>query len=274
MTTRVGIRISGYTALIIMSVVSVLPLAWVWLQSLRTPADIATNPIGFSWPPAFSNYTAAWTQARFSDYLLNSAIVAIGTVVIVLVVSLPAAYALANLRLPASTPLLSVFLLGLMIPVWSVIIPLFFQMKSLGLVDTLIGAIVVESALGIPFGVFLLRAFLLEVPIELLEAARIDGAGNLRTLWSIVRPISTPGLQALAVFQFMWSWNELAVPLFFLQTESVRTLPIGLTFFQGRFSTDTAVLAAGTTLASLPVLIVYLILNRRFIQGLTAGATK
>jgi raffinose/stachyose/melibiose transport system permease protein len=161
-----------------------------------------------------------------------------------------------------------------MIPVWSVVIPLFFQLRNMGLINTRLGAILVETALGIPFAIFLLRASLRDLPYELIEAARIDGAGDLRTLWSIVRPLLSPALQAVVILQFMTSWNELVVPLFFLQTDDVRTLPIGLTFFQGRFTTDTSVLAAGTTLAALPVLIIYVILNRQFIQGLTAGATK
>jgi ABC-type glycerol-3-phosphate transport system permease component len=186
----------------------------------------------------------------------------------------PAAYALATLRLPLSQPLFLLFLLGLMIPVWSIIIPLFFQLRNLGLINTHIGAILVEACLGLPFAIFMLRAFLQTFPTELIDAARIDGAGHLRIIWSVVRPLAMPTLQALIVFEFMWSWNELVVPLFFLQDDAVRTLPIGLTFFQGRFTSDIGVIAAGTSLATLPVLLVYLLLNRQFIHGLTAGASK
>ena len=268
------VRISAYSALVLMSLLSVVPLIWVWFSSLRSSQEIADDPLGLPWPPDWSSYARAWTDARFSDYLMNSVLVAVGTVVLVTVTAVPAAYALATLRLPAARPIFLLFLLGLMIPVWSIIIPLFFQLRDLGLVNTRTGAVLIESAIGLPFAIFLLRAFMRDLPSEILDAARIDGAGHLRTLIHIVVPLARPALQALFVFQFMWSWNELVIPLFFLQADEVRTLPIGLTFFQGRFTSDTAVLAAGTTLASLPVLIIYVLFSRQFIQGLTAGATK
>jgi raffinose/stachyose/melibiose transport system permease protein len=272
--TAAPTRISVHAALTVVSIISLAPLLWVLLQSVRTSNATSLHPFSFEWPPVFRNYVTAWDQAHFSQYLLNSTIVAVGTVALVLAVAFPAAYALTVLKLRLASPVFFTFLLGLMIPVWSVIIPLFFQLRNLGLVNTRIGAVLVETAIGIPFAIFLLRASLRDMPYELVEAARIDGAGDLRTLWSIVRPLVSPALQAVVILQFMTSWNELVVPLFFLQTDDVRTLPIGLTFFQGRFTTDTSVLAAGTTLAALPVLIVYIILNRRFIQGLTAGASK
>ncbi|MFF5263898.1 carbohydrate ABC transporter permease [Actinomadura viridis] len=256
------------------AVISLAPLAWVWVASLRTSGDITGDPLGLPGRPHWDNYVNAWTQARFADYLGNSLIIAAGTVLVVLVCAVPAAYALASLRLPLSQPVFLVFLLGLMIPVWSIVIPLFFQMRNLGLVDTRTGAILIEASLGLPFAIFMLRAFMQTVPPGIIDAARIDGAGNLRIIWSVVLPLARPTLQALVVFEFMWSWNEMVVPLFFLQDEAVRTLPIGLTFFQGRFTSDTGVIAAGTTLASIPVLLVYLLLNRQFIRGLTAGATK
>lgn len=267
-------RLSVYGALVVMSLISVLPLIWVWLSSLRASQDIAEDPFGLPWRPDFSSYSRAWTEARFAEYLLNSVIIAVGTVVLITIVAVPASYALGALRLPASSAVLLLFLIGLMIPIWSIVIPLFFQLRDLGLVNTRTGAILIESALGLPFAIFLLRAFFRELPTELLEAARIDGAGHLRTILYVVVPLARPALYTLFVFEFMWSWNELVIPLFFLQDDSVRTLPIGLTFFQGRFTSDTAVIAAGTILAALPVLIVYLIFNRQFIQGLTAGASK
>ncbi|MFI5693844.1 carbohydrate ABC transporter permease [Kribbella sp. NPDC051586] len=267
-------RISAHAALVVVSIISVVPLVWVLLQSVRTSNATSLDPFAFEWPPVLRNYLTAWNQAHFSQYVLNSAIVAAGTVALVLAVAFPAAYALTVLKLRLTSAVFYTFLLGLMIPVWSVVIPLFFQMRNMGLINTRIGAVLVETAMGIPFAIFLLRASLRDLPRELVEAARIDGAGELRTLWSIVRPAVRPALQAVVILQFMTSWNELVVPLFFLQTDDVRTLPIGLTFFQGRFTTDTSVLAAGTTLAALPVLIIYVVLNRQFIQGLTAGAAK
>lgn len=264
----------GYAALLTTAVVSMAPLVWIWSASLRTPTEIAANPLGLPAAPQWSNYSRAWNQANFAEYLANSVIVAVGTVVLVLVVAVPAAYALTALRLPLSRPVFLIFLLGLMVPIWSIIIPLFYQLRDLGLIDTRTGAILVEACLGLPFAIFMLRAFMQAFPTAILDAARVDGAGSLRTIWSVVLPLAAPTLQALAVFEFMWSWNELVVPLFLLQDDAVRTLPIGLTFFQGRFTSDISVIAAGATLASLPVLVLYLMLHRHFIRGLTTGAVK
>ncbi|SNR56380.1 carbohydrate ABC transporter permease [Actinomadura mexicana] len=267
-------RSAGYTALCLTAVASLAPLVWVGVASLRDSTQITSHPLGLPDRPRWDNYVRAWTQAHFADYLGNSLLIAAGAVLVVLMCAVPAAYALSSLRLPLSRPLFVLFLLGLMIPIWSIIIPLFFQMRSAGLVNTRTGAILVEACLGLPFAIFMLRAFMQTIPQGIIDAARIDGAGNLRIIWSVVLPLARPTLQALTVFEFMWSWNEMVVPLFFLQDESVRTLPIGLTFFQGRFTSDTGVIAAGTTLAIVPVLAVYLLLNRQFIRGLTAGATK
>lgn len=274
MTRSHTARGTNYAALVIMTAVSLLPLIWVLLSSVRSPADIAAHPVGLTWPPRLSNYGQAWEQARFSSYFLNSVVIGVATVVVVLACALPAAYALAVVRIRYSRPVFVVFLLGLMIPVWSIVIPLFFELRNLGLVNTRSGAVLIEAALGLPFALFMLRAALLDLPRDIVEAAVIDGAGHFRMLRSIVTPICMPAVKALVVFEFMWSWNDLVVPLFFLQTDDVRTLPIGLSFFQGKFGADPAIVAAGTSMAVLPVLVVYLLLNRQFIAGITAGATK
>lgn len=263
-----------YAALAVMTAVSLLPLVWVLASSLRTEADIAAHPIGLSWPPHVGNYAEAWRQARFSSYFLNSALVGVATVLLVLVCTVPAAYAFAVVRVRYSRPVFLLFLLGLMIPVWSIVIPLFYELRTLGLIDTRSGAVFIEAAIGLPFAVFMLRAAMRDLPREIVEAAVIDGAGHLRMLRSVVLPLCTPAIKALVVFEFMWSWNELVVPLFFLQSDAVRTLPIGLSFFQGKFGADPSIVAAGTSMAVLPVLLVYLFLNRQFVDGITAGATK
>jgi len=274
MTRTPASRGATYAALAVMTGISLIPLVWVLASSLRTEADIARHPVGISWPLHFSNYTEAWTQARFSSYFLNSVVVGVATVLLVLACTVPAAYALAVVRVRYSRPIFLVFLLGLMIPVWSIVIPLFYELRSLGLINTRTGAVLIEAAVGLPFAVFMLRAAMRDLPRDVIEAAVIDGAGHLRMLRTIVLPLCMPAVKALIVFEFMWSWNELVVPLFFLQSDSVRTLPIGLSFFQGRFGADPSIVAAGTSMAVLPVLVVYLLLNRQFIDGITAGATK
>jgi ABC-type glycerol-3-phosphate transport system permease component len=274
MTRPHATRGPTYTALAVMTVISLLPLAWVLASSLRTEADIAAHPIGITWPPRLSNYAHAWTQARFSAYFLNSVVVGTATVLLVLLCGLPAAYALAVVRVRYSRPIFLAFLLGLMIPIWSIVIPLFYELRNLGLLNTRTGAVLIEAAIGLPFAIFMLRAAARDLPRDVIEAAIIDGASHPRMLATIVLPLCMPTIKALIVFEFMWSWNDLVIPLFFLQSDNVRTLPIGLSFFEGRFGADPAIVAAGTSMAALPVLIVYLLLNRQFIEGITAGATK
>lgn len=265
---------ASYSALVFMTLLSLLPLVWVLMSSVRTESDIDAHPLGLTWPPHLSNYGEAWTQARFSSYFLNSVAVAVATVLVVLICTIPAAYAITVVRVRFSRAVFYVILLGLMIPVWSIVIPLFYEMRSLGLINTRSGAVLIEAAVGLPFAVFMMRAALRDLPRDVIEAAIIDGASHLRMLRSLVVPLCMPTIKALIVFEFMWSWNELVVPLFFLQADSVRTLPIGLSFFQGRFGADPAIVAAGTSMAVLPVLLVYLVLNRQFIDGITAGASK
>lgn len=274
MTNRRISRGVSYSALAFMTGVSLLPLIWVLMSSLRTEADIDAHPIGLSWPLHLSNYREAWIQARFSSYFLNSVVVAVATVLLVLICTVPAAYAITVVRVRFSRAVFLAILLGLMIPIWSIVIPLFYEMRSLGLINTRSGAVLIEAAVGLPFAVFMLRAAFRDLPRDVIEAAVIDGAGHLRMLRSVVVPLCMPAIKALIVFEFMWSWNELVVPLFFLQADNVRTLPIGLSFFQGRFGADPAIVAAGTSMAVLPVLVVYLLLNRQFIDGITAGASR
>jgi ABC-type glycerol-3-phosphate transport system permease component len=267
-------RAFNYTFLFTVSLVSTIPLLWVWLSAFRTSADIADNPLGLPIPPHPENLVKAWEVGRIGLYALNSLEVAVGTVIVVLVCSVLAGYALTCLDLPASDAVFVFLLLGLMVPTWALIMPLYYQLRDLSLINSLLGVILVQSALGLPFGVFMMRSFFRSFSREILDAAKIDGAGQLRTVLSIVTPLAGPAIKALAVFQFMWAWNELVVPLFFLQEEDLRTIPLGLTFLQGRFTSDTAVIAAGACVASLPVLVVYLLLSRQFIRGLTAGAVK
>jgi len=274
MRSRRIARGASYSSLVFMTLVSLLPLVWVLMSSVRTESDIDAHPLGLTWPPHLSNYGEAWTQARFSSYFLNSVAVAVATVLVVLICTIPAAYAITVVRVRFSRAVFYVILLGLMIPVWSIVIPLFYEMRSLGLINTRSGAVLIEAAVGLPFAVFMMRAALRDLPRDVIEAAIIDGASHLRMLRSLVVPLCMPTIKALIVFEFMWSWNELVVPLFFLQADSVRTLPIGLSFFQGRFGADPAIVAAGTSMAVLPVLLVYLVLNRQFIDGITAGASK
>lgn len=267
-------RLVAYVFLGVVTAISLGPSLWILSTSFRTPIDAAADPFGVPIPGTLGNYSEAWTTARFGDYALNSFVIALGTVVVVGTAGMLCAYGLTILRPRGSGALTATLLVGMTLPIWALINPLFRLVRDIGMLDSRIGVMLVESAIGLPLAVFLFRSFLKEFPTALLEAARIDGASSVRMLWSIVLPLSTPVLYTVLVFQFMFSWNELVIPLFLLQSDEARTLPVGLTFFQGRYSSNQSLISAGAVLASAPILIVYLIFQRRFVTGLTAGAVK
>ena len=185
-----------------------------------------------------------------------------------------AGYALALLPLPGRDGILMLFLLGLMVPFQSVMIPLYYLLRDLHLLETYWAFIVPGIALRLPFGIFLMRGFFRGLPPELADAARIDGANEWHVFRQVMLPLAMPGLATLVVFQFMWTWNQFLMPLIFVQRDELRPVSLGTMFFFGRFTADRGMIAAGVTISMLPVVILYLFLQRRFIEGITAGALK
>ena len=267
-------RVLGYVALGVTSVVALVPTLWILVLSLRTTKDVAEDPFGLPVPPTLANYTEAWSTARFGDYLLNSFLIALGAVVLVVLTGLLAAFSMTTLRPPGSGALLAVFLVGMTLPIWALINPLFRLMRDTGLLDTRSGVILVEAAIGLPLAIFLFRSFLRDIPEDLIEAAVIDGATPLRILVHVTAPLAIPVVYTVVVFQFMFSWNEFVIPLFLLQSDEARTLPLGLSYFQGRYGSDQSLVSAGAIMASAPIVVVYLLFQRHFVTGLTAGAVK
>lgn len=192
----------------------------------------------------------------------------------VVALSALAGYGIARFRFPGRVLAFGAILLGLTIPFQSVMIPLYYQLLGMGLLGTYWAVILPGIAFGLPFGVFLMAAFFEDLPKELHEAGRVDGCGELRIFWSVMLPLAKPAVSTLVVFQFMRSWNEFLMPLLYLQDESKRPIPLGLMFFQGTYTRDIGLIAAGVTLATIPVIVVYLLFQRQFVRGLTAGAVK
>ena len=178
------------------------------------------------------------------------------------------------LPLPGRDGVLVLFLLGLMVPFQSVMIPIYYLLRDTHLLETYWAFIVPGIAIRLPFGIFLMRGFFRGLPPELGDAARTDGANEWGVFRQVMLPLSWPGLATLIVFQFMWAWNEFAMPLIFVQRDELRPVSLGTMFFFGRFTADRGMIAAGVTLSMIPVVLLYLILQRRFIEGITAGALK
>lgn len=250
------------------------PIIVMVLSGFKSTAEIYASP--FALPQTFTlkNFAAIWTETRFPPYLLNSMIVTCAATVLIIVIGTTAAYAIARYDFRGNELLYLFFLSGLVVPLKLAVIPLFIQLKVLGLIDTRLGLVLVYTAMGLPSAIFILTGFLRTLPSELEDQARIDGAGEARIMTSIMLPLARPAMVIAGIHNAVPIWNDFFFPLVFLQNNDLKTLPQGLTVFMGEYNTDWGVLFAGLTLAALPITIVYVLLSRQFIAGLTHGAVK
>lgn len=253
----------------------VAPFVFILLTSLKTEAEIYGSTV-FALPKtvAWSNYAHAWGRGNFAATFLNSVIITCIKVPLGLLVSAMAAYALAQMQIRGRNAIFLVILFGTMIPFQVLLAPLFSLVNSLGLINSYVGVILPYIAFGVPYQVFVLRGFFRHVPKELTEAALLDGASHVTIFWRIFLPLSLPALAALVILDFVATWNEFAMALVILQDSGKWTLPLGLMSFQGQFASAYGQLNAAIMMTVLPAVIVYLIFQRYFISGLTAGAVK
>jgi ABC-type glycerol-3-phosphate transport system permease component len=268
-----------YAALIITSLAMIGPFYWAFATSFKPSGDVfASPPKLIPNPWTVQNYRDVFTLLPFPRYFLNSVIVT-GTIVALNVVfDTAAAYAFAKLRFPGRNALFFLLLITLMVPFQVNLIPLYRLMVALHNISPLLG-VDTYSALILPgmiqvFGIFLMRQFLQSIPDEILESARVDGASEFMILRKIVFPIAAPGMAALAIFVFLGAWNDFLWPLIVTNSDSIRTLPVGLALLARKNTVNWGDTMAGTVLAAAPLIVVFLILQRRFIEGLTTGSVK
>lgn len=271
---RFGGNVVTYAILIFFFLVFLMPFVWIWFSAFKSAREIAADPFSPPTSLAPTNLVEAWTVGRFSQYILNSAIYSFAIVAGVVILSCLAGYALAQLPLPGRNGIFVLFLMGLMIPFQSVMIPLYYLLRDFHILETYWAFILPGIAVRLPFGIFLMRGFFRGLPGELADAGRTDGANEWQVFRQIMLPLSWPGVATLMVFQFMWTWNQFAMPLIFVQREELRPVSLGTMFFFGRFTADRGLIAAGVTIAMIPIVALYLVLQRRFIEGITAGALK
>lgn len=268
-------KIPSYILLLIFSIIAIFPIALILNTSLRNRADIIQNgPIALPKVFHFENYVNAWEQGHFLVYYKNSLIITFATIIGVLVLSLLAAYAFAFLKFKGKSFWYILVILGLIVPVELVVIPTFYNMIFLHLSKTNWVLILPQIAGTVPFGIFLLRGFMKDLPKELMESARIDGASEFRIIFNIVTPLVKPALITLLIFTAMWSWNNFFLPTVLVQRDSLRTVPLGLLFFQSTRLTDFSLIMAGAIIVATPIIVIYLIFQRNLIRGITAGALK
>lgn len=267
-------HIARHSMLTLVAVIAIGPLILLTLTALKTNAELAVNPLGLPRHWMFSNFVGAFTSAHMADFVLNSVVVVLPTLAIVLALASAAGYALAAFDFPGKGVMLALCLVGLVIPAISLVVPIFYLLQDVGLVDSHFGLVAAEAAQALPLAIFVMRAAFLDLPDELREAALVDGAGELRAFRSISLPLVASGLAAAAVLTFLSAWNDFLLPLVLINTESLRTLPLGLSYLQGRYVTDVPLLAAATLITAVPSIIIYVVLQKQFIRGVVQGAVK
>lgn len=256
------------------AVVAVGPLVFMVTNSFRTQEAIASDPLGLPLPPTLDNYQEAWLTASFDTYFLNSILVTVGSVALTTLVSLPAAYAFARSRSKFFAGIEAVYLAGLMLPVNLAILPLFYLLNDLQLTSNIGSLILVYGAGGIPFTTFVLALFFRQMPKEVEEAALLDGASPVQTFVRVLLPLVRPAIATVVVFRFVPIWNDFFYPLILIRNSDAYTLPVGLTRFFGQYSTDWAQLFAGLSIATVPLIVLFLLATKQIISGLTSGMTK
>jgi ABC-type glycerol-3-phosphate transport system permease component len=273
-TTR-GVKsgVATYAVFAALTVAVAYPLLWMLMSSVKTRFAIFQSPMGLPTAPTLDNYTRALGDGHFGANLVNSLAVTIPSVVLVVLVAALAAFAFARLRFPGSRVLFYVLLIGVMVPPQAIVIPVFQVIFRMGLLNTFTGLILVYMSWS-PVAILILTTFFRGIPGEIFEAAEVEGAGVLRSFWSIGLPLAKPALATVAIFYFVWVFNDFLYPLVLLQDSDRATIPLGLMQFQGRYRVDWGTQNAALTMAAAVPVVFYMIFQDKFVRGLTAGAVK
>ena len=263
------------TASVLLVLVCLFPFWWMVLSSVKTLRELYTVP-PIWWPaaPTWENYRTVLFESNIPRYFLNSIIISVGSTALALVLAIFASYGFARFNFKGKPLLQSFVLVGQLLPTAAIIVPLFVTHRVLNLVNTYWGLILVYMIITLPLSVWMLTSYFKNIPVELEEAAIIDGASRLECLFRITLPLSLPGLASVMVYAFVTTWNEFIFALCFATDSSVKTLPIGLAEFSTEFNTDWGAVMAASVVMTLPIAILFLSMQRLFVGGLTAGATK
>lgn len=258
---------------LLLVVLLMFPMYWMLRTSVASTSELSQTPVPL-WPQGWdlANYVEPWRQYPFARWLTNSVVVAGVSVLLTVALNLAAGYAFAKLRFPGRDLLFLLIISTLMVPVQVIMIPQFQVVIELGLLDNPMG--VVLPRLAEAFGLFMARQFFLGIPDELIDAARVDGAGHVRTFWSVALPLSGPLVAVLVIFTFMWRWNEFIWPLIVLTSADSYTLPVGLQFLVQQFGSDYGPLLAMSFLSILPMLLVFAVFQRFFVEGVARSGLR
>ncbi len=270
------LALRGLGGLIVLfwSTLVVVPLVILFSVALKSPVDLLNNPMG--WPARFvwTNFADAWNNAELGQAFFNSVLITSCALLGLIVCGASAAYPLARFTGPWSQRTYTYFVAGLIVPFQLGLFPLYKEMHDLGLINTYYGAILLYIAVNLPFVIFLYTGFIKTVPRELEEAALLDGAGPMQTFWLIVFPLLRPVTATVAITSTLSIWNDFFIPLIFLQRDGMQTLPLAIYNFVGQFNNNWSLIFASVIISSLPLIVLFLILQRYFIKGIAAGALR
>jgi ABC-type glycerol-3-phosphate transport system permease component len=260
--------------LVILAVATLYPLLFTIIASLKTRGEFATNPLGFVNDLTFDNYFETFERMQVWRLLLNSIITTAGGLILSTVAALFIAYAVTKLKIRGGNFIFLFIIAMLVIPSQVIIYPLYETILDLGFGGTYQGLILAYAAFGLPLGTYLLSAYFRSIPDELIEAARLDGAGDIRILFSVLLPISIPAIAALSILNFVWMWNDLLLPLVILGGSDKKTLMVGVALLSGQYDISIPLISAGLIVALLPVILVYMLFQRQILSGAIAGAVR
>lgn len=267
-------KIFFQSVLIINSLLVLLPVFFLFNSSLRESNEFARTPFALARDPYWENYSKVWTEGSFGSYFFNSLIITGGSLILILILSLGAGFVLGRYQFKGNNLVFGFILTGMLVPAKLAILPLFIQLKWMGLLDSRLGLILVYTSAALPAAIFIMSGFFRSLPTDLDNAARIDGASEFVLLRRVLVPLVRPGMAIVAIYSAIPIWNDFFLPLVFLQSPEKKTLMQGLTVFFGQYASQWGVLFAGLCLAALPLIVLYLVLSEQFIKGLTAGAVK
>lgn len=271
---RIALRAVLYLVLAAFCVITLYPLVWMLYTSFKSNGEIMMN--SFALPTVLhpENYAKAWTTAKIGTYFANSLFVTVASIALTLLCGAAAAFILAKFKFRGRDFVLSLFIVGMLIPMQAILVPLFIQMKSLRLIDTPASLILAYTAFSLPLTIFILESFIRALPDSIMEAAVLDGASLPRLFAAIVLPMSGPAVATVTILNFLADWKEFSLALIFISAEAKKTLPLGLYNFIGAYSTNYAQLMAAMTIASLPLILMYALFQDRVIAGMADGAVK
>ncbi len=266
--------IATHVVLLAWSAVVLFPLYTMLINSIKPKREIFRDPYGFPSTVTFEGYQSAWTDGRFDIYFRNSITVTVISLALILLLGSLAAYGLASWRSRVSTLIYLGFVAGLMVPIRLGTINIFQIILALGLNDSIWSLVPVYVAMGLPVATFVMVPFIRALPGDLIDAARVDGASELRIYASVIMPMVRPALATVAIFNLIPIWNDLWFPLIFIRSQQARTVIYGVSLLFGQYQTDWTRILSTLSLSAVPLLILYLLMSKQFIKGLTAGAVK